>query len=138
MLTCETEIPVKFSEVDSLTIAWHGHYIRYFEDAREAFGEKYDLRYLDVYAQGYVIPMVRVECDYKRPLRYGDTVRAHIELVATEAAKLIFRYQLFRKSDNELVAVGESIQVFLSKEGDMMLTVPDFFVEWKTKHFPAK
>lgn len=39
-------ITPRFSEVDSMNIVWHGSYPLYFEDAREAFGEKYGLGYL--------------------------------------------------------------------------------------------
>ena len=34
----QTRIRVRFSEVDSMQIVWHGEYVRYFEDGREAFG----------------------------------------------------------------------------------------------------
>ena len=39
-LTDRTSFQVRFSEVDSMKIVWHGEYIRYFEDGREAFGLK--------------------------------------------------------------------------------------------------
>lgn len=48
MLISKTNIPVRFSEIDSLGILWHGHYIKYFEDGREAFGAEYNLGYMDV------------------------------------------------------------------------------------------
>ena len=31
MLKNYVEIPVRFNEVDSLRVVWHGHYIKYFE-----------------------------------------------------------------------------------------------------------
>ena len=31
-------VQVRFSEVDALRKVWHGHYLQYMEDAREAFG----------------------------------------------------------------------------------------------------
>jgi len=49
MLKNTTQIIVKFSEVDSLRVVWHGHYVRYFEDGREAFGKQYNLGYLDIF-----------------------------------------------------------------------------------------
>ena len=52
-LSYVAEIPVRFSEVDSLQIVWHGHYIEYMEEAREAFGKKYGLSYLDWKANGW-------------------------------------------------------------------------------------
>ena len=29
---------IRFSEVDSMGVVWHGNYAKYFEDAREEFG----------------------------------------------------------------------------------------------------
>ncbi len=49
LLTERVEILVRFNEADPLGIVWHGHYVRYFEDGREAFGNKYGLRYLDIF-----------------------------------------------------------------------------------------
>lgn len=31
-LTDRTTIKVRFSEIDSMQIVWHGEYVRYFED----------------------------------------------------------------------------------------------------------
>ena len=45
-LQASKEIEVRFSEVDSMNVVWHGSYALYFEDAREAFGAKYGLEYL--------------------------------------------------------------------------------------------
>lgn len=132
-LEAETTVPVRFSEVDSLRIVWHGHYVRYFEDAREAFGIKYDLRYLDVYDLGYVTPIVKVTCDYKKPLKYGDHALIKITYVDTPAAKLIFKYEIYRAENMELVATGETIQVFLDTNSELYIAVPDFLNAWKTK-----
>lgn len=134
-LSCKTEILVRFNEADPLGIVWHGHYIRYFEDGREAFGNMHDLGYLEVYKLGFVIPVVSVQCDYKRSLRYGDTVIVETRFIPSEAAKLKFSYKLFNATTNEVVATGSSVQVFLSKEDSMLqLANPPFFAEWKKQH----
>lgn len=130
-----TEFEVKFSEADPLGIVWHGHYIRYFEDGREAFGKEHGVNYLAFYAEGYVIPVVNVQCDYKKSLRYGDKVIVETEYIPTEAAKMYFKYRLFNATTNDLVASGSSIQVFLDKESStLQLATPDFFEAWKKKH----
>ena len=36
---------IRFSEVDSMHIVWHGSYALYFEDAREEFGRVFGLSY---------------------------------------------------------------------------------------------
>lgn len=124
---------VRFSEADSLGIVWHGHYIKYFEDGREAFGMEHGLGYLDVYKEGFAIPIVKIDCDYKRPLKYGDNVDIETTYWDCEAAKLIFTYVLRNASTREIVATGRTIQVFLTKEGELSLSVPGFMTAWKKK-----
>lgn len=126
---------VKFSEADPLGIVWHGHYIRYFEDGREAFGKKHGISYLNFFDQGVVVPVVNVECSYKRSLRYGDTVTVETTFVPAEAAKVIFKYRLINAATKELVATGTSVQVFLDKKDSvLLLTNPPFFEAWKKKY----
>lgn len=132
VLSDSAEVVIRFNEADSLGIVWHGHYIRYFEDGRESFGAKYRLRYLDIFDRGYTVPVVNVECNYKRPLRYGDTVVIETKYMHTEAAKICFAYTLYNKETREVVCTGSSVQVFLDKDAALLqLTVPAFFSEWK-------
>src|ERR1700730_6234179 len=108
-----SEILVRVNEADPLGIVWHGHYIRYFEDGREAFGNKYGIGYLDFYKQGIIVPIVSIQCDYKKSLRYGERVIVETQYIPCEAAKLNFDYQLFNAATGQLVATGSSVQVFL-------------------------
>ncbi|MDB5135145.1 MAG: acyl-CoA thioesterase [Mucilaginibacter sp.] len=118
--------------MDSLGVVWHGHYLRYFEDGREAFGKKYGLGYLDYYAQGYVVPIVTVQCDYKQVLRYGDKIIVETTYTPCESAKINFTYRLLNAVTGELVVTGSTTQVFLNKDKfTLQLTNPDFFTDWK-------
>lgn len=134
ILTECTNILVRFNEADPLGIVWHGHYVRYFEDGREAFGEKYGLRYLDIFEEGFTVPVVNVQCDYKRSLRYGDRVVVETRYIDDLAAKIKFEYILTNPATGEIVAKGSSVQVFLDKEtSSLQLITPPFFMEWKRK-----
>jgi acyl-CoA thioester hydrolase len=118
-----------------LGIVWHGHYIRYFEDGREAFGNKYGIGYLNFYNQGFIVPVVHVECNYKRSLRYGEKVIVETHYVPCEAAKLKFEYKLYNADTGQIVATGSSIQVFLDRENSsLQLTNPPFYEDWKKAH----
>jgi acyl-CoA thioester hydrolase len=81
-----------------------------------------------------MIPLVKVMCDFKRPLVYGDEAIVETRFVNSEAAKIVFEYTVYRKSDMEVMATGSSIQVFLTKEGELILVPPEFFAGWK-KHW---
>jgi acyl-CoA thioester hydrolase len=128
-----TEISVRFNEADPLGIVWHGHYVRYFEDGRESFGKRYGFSYLDCYAHGLAIPVVSIKCDYKKALRYGDTVTVETTFVSKKAAKIFFEYRVVN-SKGELVASGSTVQVFVEvKTFQLQLTNPVFFENWKVK-----
>lgn len=73
-LVNKTSLRVRFSEVDSMQIVWHGEYVRYFEDGREAFGREFaGLGYMDIYASGYTAPVVELHLQYRKPLKVNDT-----------------------------------------------------------------
>jgi acyl-CoA thioester hydrolase len=132
-LTDRKEIVVRFSEVDSMSIVWHGNYLKYFEDGRESFGARYNLGYLDVYRYNIMIPIVKITCDYKKPLVYGDTAIVETRFINSDAAKVLLEYSVYRKSDMELMATGTSKQVFLTPGKELILTAPEFFIGWKKK-----
>lgn len=131
-LTESVTIPVRFNEVDSLGIVWHGHYILYFEQGREAFGKTYGIDYITIQKAGYSTPVVKSTCEHKLPLRYGDSVRIVASYVDTPAAKMIFRFSVYNK-DDQLVCQGETVQVFLDTAQNLVLNTPDFILDWKRK-----
>ncbi|MCB9426273.1 MAG: acyl-CoA thioesterase [Flavobacteriales bacterium] len=131
-LTVTSEIRVRFNETDPLGIVWHGIYITYFEDGREAFGRQHGISYLDVHDHGYTTPIVKSSCEHKLSLRYGDVATIKTTIVDTPAAKLIFRYKIYTPQ-GELACEGETIQVFVDANGDLSLNSPVFHQEWKKK-----
>lgn len=134
ILSATARIKIRFNEVDSLRIVWHGHYLKYFEEGRDAFGEKFGLNYLDIYEKnGLMMPIVRSECRYKNPLRYGDVALVETEYVDCASAKVKFQYKIFREADGQLATIGETEQIFLNRDGELQLTVPDFLTAWKRK-----
>jgi acyl-CoA thioester hydrolase len=130
----ETEITVRFNEADPLGIVWHGHYVRYFEDAREDFGKVHGISYLDFYRNSLAVPVVAIHCDFKKPLRYGDTIIVVTKYINTRAAKLNFNYHIHDALHGTQIATGSSSQVFVdAKTFELQLTMPPFFEDWRKK-----
>lgn len=133
-LETTTSIAVRFSEVDSMGVVWHGNYVSFFEDGREDFGSRHGISYVDFSRSGVRIPVVRIEIDYKRPLLYGDRVRVKTRFVNSEAAKIRFEYTVYRNDTDEVVATGSTTQVFVNENNELLLEAPLFFTAWKKKH----
>jgi acyl-CoA thioester hydrolase len=132
-LVCKTKIQVRFSDLDPMSVVWHGNYLKYFEDGRQAFGKQYTgLGYMDIYENGYVAPVVELNIKYLKSLCYHDEVIIETRYIPCEAAKIIFEYSLYRASDNILVASGRTVQAFLNATtGELQLNHPSFYSKWK-------
>ncbi len=133
-LTSRTNVKVRFSDVDSMQVVWHGEYVKYFEDGREEFGREYEgLGYMDYFNNGYLAPIVDIQVQYKQSLRCNDIARVETRYINTESAKICFEYIITRASDGEIVATGSSMQVFTNLEGELELNAPKFYLEWKKR-----
>lgn len=132
-LTASKTFDIRFSEVDSMNVVWHGNYAIYFEDAREEFGRKFDLGYLTMYGEGYYAPLVELSFKYKSPIIYGMKPEITITYTPTEAAKIVFDYEIRDTVSGRTLATGRSVQVFMTLDYKMVLTNPEFFVRWKKR-----
>lgn len=133
VLRTSKEIEVRFSEVDSMNVVWHGSYPLYFEDAREAFGREFGLEYMSFFDHGYFAPLVDLTFHYRRPIRYGMRPRVDITYVPTEAAKIVFDYEIRDPQSEELLASGRSVQVFMDLDYQLVWDNPPFYLEWKRR-----
>lgn len=80
------------------------------------------------------VPIVSINCEYKKPLKYGDTVIVKTTFINTLAAKIKFEYTIYKQPSREIVAAGSTVQVFVDvKTFQMHLTMPSFFEHWKKK-----
>jgi len=133
ILKASKVLDIRFSEVDSMNVVWHGSYMLYFEDAREEFGRKYQLEYMRMSDAGYYAPLVDMQFHYRRPITYGMHPRIDIIYRPTEAAKIVFDYEIHDSETNELMASGHSVQVFMDKDYQLVWANPDFYVAWKKR-----
>lgn len=131
VLSTEKAFEIRFSEVDMMNVVWHGHYPVYLEDAREAFGEKYGLSYHRYIAENIFVPIVQLKIDYKRPLVYGMKPVVRITYRPTDAAKIIFDYEIIDTATGTVCITAQSTQVFMDREYNLLWYSPDFYTEWK-------
>lgn len=122
----ETQVRVRFQEVDALRVVWHGHYLTYFEEGRTAFGRKFGLGYQDILDAGYTAPLVHIEVDYFAPARMDEIVTVQTRLHQDSAARIQFTYVVTNESGLKL-ATGFSVQAFTDLKGQLVLTRPEFY-----------
>lgn len=124
----------RFGETDAMGVVWHGSYVQYLEDGREAFGAEFGLSYSEVYANGYFTPLVDLQLKYLQALQHNQSLRIETTFLYSPAAKIQFSYQLFQADSNVPVLKAQSTQVFLRADSRQLeITNPPFFEQWKTR-----
>lgn len=132
-LKSSVKLKIRFSEVDSMGVVWHGSYPLYFEDAREQFGKDYGLGYMDYFNNKCFAPIVELNIQYKKPIRYGMNPIVEIIYKPTDTAKVIFDYTIY-DTDGTIFATAHSVQVFMDTNYNLMWESPIFYRDWKQKN----
>lgn len=133
-LTARIEQKVPFHVLDPLCIMWHGHYVTFMEEAREAFLAKYEMGYLKMKEMDFIEPITNINVNYRDSFHYEDTVVVEIEYIPTKKARINFAYQFYRKSDGKLMTEATSEQHFVRRStGELEIARPEFYKEWQEK-----
>ena len=133
----ETSIRVRFHEVDSYGVVWHGSYTVYLEAARLAISEDFGLSLDEMKKMGVYSPVIEMKIRYRSFLRYGDEMTVKTSVVPTEKASLTFKYIIERKSDSTRIAEAETTHVLLTLEGKLLYQPPEPFKERLIKMMEA-
>lgn len=112
----ESEIKVRYSETDQMGIVHHSRYYPWFEQARTDMFEELGYTYYKMEQEGLMLPLVESSCKYIKGAKYPEilTIRTHIE--SFNGVKIIFIYEVYRKSDGVLIAQGKTIQAVVGKD----------------------
>lgn len=108
------EMPVRFSDVDHAGIVYYPVFFHYFHIAfEELFRDRLGARaYVDVLERDRVgFPAVSARCDYRAPLKFGDTVRIEIALERLGNTSVTLSYRAMRTGDggDSVVAADGSV-----------------------------
>jgi acyl-CoA thioester hydrolase len=132
-LSATKAMDVRFNEVDSYDIVWHGNYAIYFEEGRTYFGKQFNIDYSDFMAQDIFVPITKMEVEYLRPLVYGQRIEVETTYEDSKAAKVIFNYKIKDAQSQKLLCRGRTEQAMLNDKRELYFTIPPFFKTWKEK-----
>lgn len=84
VIGAEVEIRVPFFDVDSMDVVWHGHYVKYLEQARCELLDLLGYNYAAMRASGYVWPVIDMHLRYAQPAQFGQRLIVRAELLEWE------------------------------------------------------
>lgn len=106
---------VHYHETDKMGIAHHSNFIKWMEEARVDFLNQIGYGYAKLEEDGIISPVLSVECEYKKPLRFGDEFEVLPEILEFKGIRLVIGYKFTSKG--ETVAAGKTSHCFLTPEG---------------------
>ncbi|WP_049721103.1 acyl-CoA thioesterase [Gilvimarinus polysaccharolyticus] len=125
LVQASVELRVPFYDVDSMDIVWHGHYLKYFEDARCALLDKIDYNYQTMRDSGYGFPVVDVRLKYVKPATFNRIIRVDATLTESDV-RLKIDYRIVDVATDTVLTKGYSVQVAVALDtGEMGFALPD-------------
>lgn len=123
-LRAELEIAVAFADVDLMQVVWHGHYLRYLEEARWRLMDTLRFGYRAMVDSGYSWPIVDLQVRYVRAARFGDCLRVRASLVEWES-RLVVNYLIVDAANGERVARARTAQVAVDpRSAELQFVLP--------------
>ena len=117
---------VQYYETDKMGVTHHANYIRWMEEARVDLLERMGWGYDRMEAMGISSPVTGVECVYKAPTTFGDTVEIYAGIREYRGVHLVMGYEMRRLRDGAVVLEGTSRHCFLDREGRFLRLGRDF------------
>jgi len=128
-LKAEIIIDVPFHDVDAMEVVWHGHYIKYFEAARNELLRKIDYDYPDMEKSGYLWPVIESKCRHTAPAKYAMKIKVEASLAEWEN-RFFINYLITDSVQGTKICKGHTIQVAVKKEnGEMCLASPQILLD---------
>ena len=72
--------------------------------------------YHDMESDGYHLPVVEARCRYKTPAFYDDMLVIRTRMITLRPSLIIFGYEIIRRSDQALLAEGETTHLVVGAE----------------------
>lgn len=123
----ETFVQVRYAETDAMGIVHHSRYFVWLELARIEWLKTLGIDYKDMERQGFFIPVVLVDLQYKAPTYFDDRLKIVLYPPQDcERVRFTLNYQIFR--DTLCVAKGFTVHAFLNAQRQL-IKPPQFFLQ---------
>lgn len=113
---------INFFDCDPAGIIFFSRVFEFCHSAYEKLIESFELDedYWDNAI--YVVPIIHTECDYYKPLKYGDEIS--IEVIVSQLKTSSFELTYKLKVNDEVCASVKTVHVFVSREDWNKMEIP--------------
>lgn len=117
---------VHYHETDKMGVTHHANYIKWMEEARIHFLDQIGYGYARLERDGIISPVIGVECRYKHPTTFDDTVCVRVGVEEFKGVKLVIGYTMTNQATGELVLLGKTTHCFTNRDGRPVILKKQF------------
>ncbi|MCR2043977.1 acyl-CoA thioesterase [Anaerosalibacter massiliensis] len=126
----ETTIRARYKETDQMGVVYYGNYFTWFEVGRNEFFRELGLACSELENEEVLLPVIETGCKYINSAKFDDEVIIKTKLTKLKGVRLELRYEIYRKSNNELLVEGFTKHAFVDKELKPVRFRRKFKKEW--------
>ena len=134
MVVTETYLDVRYYETDLMGIVHHSNYVRYFECGRIKMLEDLGLPIQEIEKAGIMLPVVKVECNYKLPTKMGDTLKIVSRIEKMPMAKMEIFNEIYTP-EGELCCHGKVVLGFIHSDSRRPTRAPKAMIDKIAPYF---
>jgi acyl-CoA thioester hydrolase len=135
MFVSETQLRVRYAEIDQMGMVYHGNYFAYFESARAESIRELGFTYRDMENMGVIMPVIEVQCRYLRPALYDDLLTIKVILKELPVHhKIEFQQEAYNEK-KELLVSAKVILYFIEAKTMKRTTMPQRLLEKLQPYF---
>ena len=108
------EYRVPYADTDMMGVVYYANYLVIFERARNELMRAMGYTYKQCEADGFMLPVIHAELDYKRSAKYDDLLEVRAYVKSMKGVRIEIACEIRRKGEDELLVSGFTRHAFVS------------------------
>lgn len=129
MITCITQVRVRYADTDQMKMTYYGKFFEYFEQGRSDLLRNIGMPYPIIEEMGFYLPVIEAHAGYKRPARYDDALYITTILRDIPVARVRLDYEVRKDGETDILADGYTIHSFVNASSGKPTRAPAQFLE---------
>ena len=122
------EYRVPYADTDQMGVVYYGNYLTLFERARNELMRSTGYTYKRCEQEGFMLPVIHAELDYKQPAKYDDLLEVTAWVSAKKGVRLEISCEVRRKGEEAILVRGLTRHCFVSTKTFRPVPPPEGFL----------